>query len=148
MIHNEMELRFLSLSQNESFARAVAAAFAAQQNPTIEELSDLRTAVSEAVTNAIIHGYENREDGVVTLRCSIEEERFTVVVSDEGTGIADIELARKPFYTSKPELERSGMGFAVMEAFMEEVRVVSSPGKGTSVTMVKRFSRHGGRAEQ
>ena len=123
-MHNEMEVRFMSLSGNEGFARAAAAAFAAQMDPGIEELSDIRTAVSEAVTNAIIHGYDQ-----------------TVIVSDSGCGIGDIELARKPFFTSKPELERSGMGFSVMEAFMDSVDVVSEVGKGTVVTMRKRI-RH------
>ena len=135
--HNEMHLTFLSLSRNESFARSVAAAFVAQLNPTIEELSDIRTAVSEAVANAIIHGYENAR-GSVTMDCAVDGDDFTVTVTDQGVGISDIELARQPFYTTRPELERSGMGFTVMEAFMEEVRVVSAPGKGTSVTMKKR----------
>ena len=135
--HNEMHLTFLSLSQNEGFARSVAAAFAAQLNPTIEELSDIRTAVSEAVTNAIIHGYENAR-GQISMDCSVEGDFFTVTVADRGIGIPDVDLARQPFYTTRPELERSGMGFTVMEAFMEEVSVVSSPGKGTSVTMRKR----------
>jgi len=136
-----MELHFLSQSQNESFARAVAAAFAVQLNPTIEELSDIRTSVSEAVTNAIIHGYENRRDGIVILACDIEENAFVATVSDEGCGIADVELAMRPFYTTKPELERSGMGFAVMEAFCEEVRVDSAPGRGTTVVLKKEISR-------
>ena len=135
--HNEMHLEFVSLSQNESFARSVAAAFASQLNPTIEELSDIRTAVSEAVTNAIIHGYEHA-GGSIRMDCAVDKDAFTVTVSDQGVGIPDIELARQPFYTTRPELERSGMGFTVMEAFMEEVSVVSAPGKGTAVTMKKR----------
>lgn len=140
-MHNEMEIRFLSLSGNEGFARAAAAAFAAQMDPGIEELSDIRTAVSEAVTNAIIHGYDQNRDQVVTMQMEIEDDDLTVIVRDDGCGIDDIELARKPFYTSKPELERSGMGFSVMEAFMDTVRVDSAPGKGTTVTMQKRI-RH------
>lgn len=136
-MHNEMELRFLSLSGNEGFARAAAAAFASQMNPSIEELSDIRTAVSEAVTNAIIHGYEQRKDCTVLMRITIDGQNLTVEVHDDGCGIDDIELARKPFYTSKPELERSGMGFAVMEAFMDTVAVTSAPGSGTTVTMRK-----------
>jgi len=140
MTENEMRLQFKSLSQNESFARACAAAFATQMNPTIEELSDIRTAISEAVTNAIIHGYEDRE-GMVELICTIEGETFTAVVRDAGVGIGDIEQARQPFYTTKPELERSGMGFTVMEAFMEEVSIESSVGGGTTVTMKKRIGR-------
>lgn len=140
-MHNEMEIRFLSLSGNEGFARAAVAAFAAQMDPGIEELSDIRTAVSEAVTNAIIHGYDQNRDQVVTMQMEIEDDDLTVIVRDDGCGIDDIELARKPFYTSKPELERSGMGFSVMEAFMDAVRVDSAPGKGTTVTMQKRI-RH------
>ncbi|MEG1525599.1 MAG: anti-sigma F factor [Clostridia bacterium] len=136
--HNEMHMDFLSLSQNESFARSVAAAFAAQLNPTIEELSDIRTAISEAVTNSIIHGYENIT-GSIHMDCIVDGNTFTAVVSDDGVGIPDIELARQPFYTTRPELERSGMGFTVMEAFMEEVEIESTTGKGTTITMRKRI---------
>ncbi len=140
-MHNEMEVRFLSLSGNEALARAIAVSFAAQMNPGIEELSDIRTAVSEAVTNAIIHGYDQNTDRVVTLQMETEKDVLTVIVRDEGCGIGDIDLARKPFYTSKPELERSGMGFSVMEAFMDSVDVRSELGHGTTVTMRKRI-RH------
>ena len=139
---NSMHLEFPSLSQNEAFARSVAAAFASQVDPTIEELTDIRTAVSEAVTNAIIHGYENTR-GTIHMDCAIEGDCFYVSVRDEGVGIADIELARQPFYTTRPELERSGMGFTVMEAFMEDVEVVSKPGKGTRVSMMKRIASRG-----
>ena len=140
-MHNELEIRFLSLSGNEALARAVAVSFAAQMNPGIEDLSDIRTAVSEAVTNAIIHGYDQNSDRVVTMQMEIEGEILTVIVRDDGCGIGDIDLARKPFYTSKPELERSGMGFSVMEAFMDSVDVHSAPERGTTVTMRKRI-RH------
>ena len=140
MADNEMHLDFLSLSQNESFARSCAAAFCTQLNPTIEELSDIRTAISEAVTNAIIHGYENGE-GVGHRSCYLEGNLFTAIVRDEGVGIGDVEQARQPFFTTRPELERSGMGFTVMEAFMEELFIESSPGEGTSVTMKKRIAR-------
>lgn len=143
MADNEMRLDFLSLSENESFARSCAAAFCTQLNPTIEELSDVRTAISEAVTNAIIHGYENRS-GMVHLRCTLEGDLFTSTVRDDGVGIRDIEQARQPFFTTRPELERSGMGFTVMEAFMEEVVIESVPGQGTSVTMKKRIARRDG----
>ena len=136
---NQIELTFSALTQNETFARAVIASFAAQMNPSIEQLSDLRTAVSEAVTNAIIHGYERDGTNYVKMRCTIDGDLLTVSVRDDGCGIADVALARKPFYTSKPELERSGMGFAVMEAFMDRVTVESAPGKGTTVTMEKRI---------
>ena len=138
-MQNNIELYFSALTQNETFARAVIAAFAAQMNPSIEELSDLRTAVSEAVTNAIIHGYERDGSRCVKMRCTIDGDLLTVAVRDDGCGIPDVELARKPFYTSKPELERSGMGFAVMEAFMDRVSVESALGKGTTVTMEKRI---------
>lgn len=137
-MENRMIMEFLSLSQNEGLARSCAAAFAAQLNPTIEELSDIRTAVSEAVTNAIIHGYEQR-DGTIRMECILAGNEFRVIVSDSGIGIPDVALARQPFYTTRPELERSGMGFTVMEAFMHEVTVESAPGKGTVVTMAKRI---------
>lgn len=139
MQHNEMRLTFLSLSNNESFARSVAAAFVSQLNPTVEELSDIRTAVSEAVTNAIIHGYEDAS-GSVEMHCTLDDACFTVTVHDDGVGIRDIALARQPFYTTRPELERSGMGFTVMEAFMDEVEIVSAPGEGTTVTMRRRIA--------
>ncbi len=141
-MENHMKLSFESLSQNESFARTVAAAFLTQLNPTIEELTDVRTAVSEAVTNAIIHGYASKS-GVVEMECGVSGAEFSVVISDTGKGIADIELARQPFYTSVPELERSGMGFAVMEAFMDSVDVASQPGEGTRVTMKKIIRKDG-----
>lgn len=134
---NWMELSFPSLSVNESFARSAVAAFAASLNPTLDELSDLRTAVSEAVTNAILHGYDNRPEGRVFLRCEKQDRTITVTVRDTGCGIEDIELARRPFYTSKPELERSGMGFSVMEAFTDRVSVLSLPREGTTITMEK-----------
>lgn len=136
---NNLNASFSAISQNESLARTIAAAFAAQLNPTIEELTDIRTAVSEAVTNAIIHGYSNR-GGTVTMNCCVEGSVFSVDVIDTGRGIDDIELAMQPFYTSAPELERSGMGFSVMQAFMDEVKVRSMPGYGTTVSMKKRVS--------
>ena len=138
---NWMELTFPSLSVNEGFARAAAAAFAALLNPTIDELSDLRTAVSVAVTNAIIHAYGNDRTAMIALRCEMAGRKLRITVKDTGCGIADIELARRPFYTSKPELERSGMGFAVMEAFMDSVEIESAPGEGTAVIMEKELGR-------
>jgi len=135
-----MKLQFWSKSQNESFARVVVAAFASQLDPTIEELADIKTAVSEAVTNAIIHGYSDGL-GMVFIECNIDDDQIEIFVKDEGKGIEDIELARQPLYTSKPELERSGMGFTVMETFMDEVDVESKKGEGTVVRMVKRFKR-------
>ena len=136
MFQNEMHLSFTGLSQNESFARMAVAAFATQLNPTIEELTDIRTAVSEAVTNAIVHGYESRY-GTVYMDCYIKDRMFEVIVRDEGKGIEDVALAMQPFYTSMPNLERSGMGFSVMQAFMDSLHVSSSPGKGTTVSMKK-----------
>lgn len=133
---NEMKLEFLSKSQNESFARSVVAAFAAQLDPTIEELAEIKTAVSEAVTNAIIHGY-SREIGIVVIVSRIIGNRVEIEVKDFGVGISDIELARQPLYTSKPELERSGMGFTVMETFMDKVEVESKTGEGTTIYMTK-----------
>ena len=140
---NEMETRFLSVPENESFARVVIAAFAVQLSPTVSEIADLKTAVSEAVTNAIVHGYEGTR-GTVTMRCSVDERGvMTVEVSDEGKGIPDVEQAMEPFFTTRPEQERSGMGFAVMQTFMDDLEVESTPGKGTKVRMKKRI-RAGG----
>lgn len=133
---NAMNVSFYAISQNEALARTLAAAFASQLNPTIEELTDIRTAVSEAVTNAIIHGYGGR-GGLVAMNCMIDGESLAIDVIDTGKGIEDVELAMQPFYTSAPELERSGMGFSVMQAFMDDVRVHSAPGYGTTVTMKK-----------
>lgn len=135
---NEMKLEFLSKSSNEAFARVVAAAFASQLDPTIEELADIRTAVSEAVTNAIIHGYENKA-GIIKMVCRLYERSIEIEITDEGKGIEDIELAMQPLYTSKPDMERSGMGFTVMESFMDKVSVRSKPGEGTTVTLYKTF---------
>jgi len=136
---NEMKLEFLSKSNNESFARVVAAAFVSQLDPTLDEIADIKTAVSEAVTNAIIHGYEN-SIGYVKMHCKLYEDSVEISISDEGKGIEDIELARQPLYTSKPELERSGMGFTVMESFMDKVEVISQKDKGTCVKMYKTFN--------
>lgn len=138
MMENSMKLEIPSKSQNEAFARVVVAAFASQLDPTIEELADIKTAVSEAVTNAIIHGYENKP-GIVIIECKIEGSKIEINISDRGNGISDISKAMEPFYTSRPELERSGMGFTVMETFMDELDVNSEVGKGTRVRMVKDF---------
>lgn len=139
---NEMCVEFDSRSINEGFARVAVAAFVAELNPTLDELSDIKTAVSEAVTNSIIHGYEE-ELGKVNMSCAIIGEEVEITVSDSGKGIVDVEQAKTPFFTTKPELERSGMGFAFMEAFMDDVRVESEPGKGTTVTMKKLIGRKG-----
>ena len=137
---NEMELRFDSLSANEGFARVAVAAFLTQLNPTVEEVADVKTAVSEAVTNAIIHGYEN-EVHKITVRCRIKEQTFFVEIQDTGKGIEDVQQAMEPLFTTKPELERSGMGFSFMEAFMDEISVVSAPGEGTLVSMQKTIGK-------
>mgnify|MGYP000856259863 CR=1 FL=1 len=135
---NRMKLEFLNRSENESFARVAVAAFAAPLDPTVEELTEIKTAVSEAVSNAIIHAYEEGEDGMVTVECLIDGDRRVIItVSDSGIGIDDIERAREPLYTSRPGEERSGMGFTVMESFMDRLEVESAPGEGTKVTMIK-----------
>ena len=135
---NEMSLTFDAVSLNESFARVVVAAFVTPLNPTVEELADVKTAVSEAVTNAIIHGYDSR-GGKIRMYCMVTGNLLSVRVEDDGVGIADIEQAMMPLYTSRPELERSGMGFAFMEAFMDRLEVISEPGCGTAVLMEKRL---------
>jgi stage II sporulation protein AB (anti-sigma F factor) len=135
---NEVALVFPSKSSNESFARLVASALVSQLDPTIEELADVRTAVSEAVTNAIIHGYEN-EEGNIKMNLKLYSDSIEIIIEDQGQGIMDIDLARQPLYTSKPEMERSGMGFTVMETFMDRVDVVSKIGEGTKIIMFKTF---------
>jgi stage II sporulation protein AB (anti-sigma F factor) len=136
---NEMTLTFSARSENEAFARIAVAAFVSQLDPTMEELNDLKTVVSEAVTNAIIHGYDNDPSGKVTIDASISGDVVTLVIRDSGNGIEDLELARQPLFTSKPELERSGMGFTIMENFMDGFNVSSEPGRGTSIAMTKRI---------
>ncbi len=138
MEKNYMKLEFLSKSANESFARVVVAAFASQLDPTLEELSDIKTAISEAVTNSIIHGYEYG-DGIITLESSIYDNEIVIRVKDKGKGIEDIKQAMEPFFTSKPNLDRSGMGFTVMETFMDDLKVESSSEEGTIITMKKKI---------
>jgi stage II sporulation protein AB (anti-sigma F factor) len=135
---NEMKLEFTSKTSNEAFARITVAAFAAQLDPTIDELSDIKTAVSEAVTNSIIHGYDD-EDGIVKIEAKIFANNIEIVISDRGKGIENVEMAMRPLYTSKPDLERSGMGFTIMESFMDEVKVESAIGFGTKVIMKKKI---------
>ena len=134
-----MSMKIDSLSENEEFARVVVAVFAARLNPTLEEMDDIKTAVSEAVTNAVIHGYRNGP-GIITMEAAVEENLLSVTVSDDGIGIANVEQAMEPMFTTLPE-ERSGMGFSFMEAFMDRIEVVSAPGKGKSVTMRKKIGR-------
>lgn len=136
--HNEMEITFLSAAENESFARVVIAAFAVQLSPTVSEIADIKTAVSEAVTNAIVHGYEGTQ-GMVRMRAVIDDRLLTIEVSDKGRGIRNIPQAMEPFFTTHPEQERSGMGFAVMQTFMDDLHVESIPGEGTTVRMYKRI---------
>lgn len=135
-----MNLEFLSKSSNESFARITVAAFAAQLDPNIEEISDIKTAVSEIVTNSIIHAYDT-SDEIIKIHSYIKENTITIEISDTGKGIEDIEMARKPLYTSKAELERSGMGFTIVENFMDELKVESIVGLGTKITMKKVISK-------
>ena len=143
---NEMKLCFQARSENESFARVAVAGFLTYLNPTLEEIEDIKTAVSEAVTNAIIHGYEEKETAIVYVSGMIYHDEkgylLQVVVEDTGRGIADIEKAMEPMFTTKPEMERSGMGFAFMEAFMDDVQVESELTKGTTVTLTKRLGKY------
>ena len=138
--NNFMILEFPSKSSNEAFARSAVACFAAQMDPTLEELGDIRTAVSEAVTNCIVHAYPN-ELGIITLRCRILKDNILdIVVKDKGIGIADIEQAKRPMYTTGGS-DRSGMGFTIMESFMTSLEITSRPGKGTSVHMRRKLQR-------
>lgn len=154
-LKNEMALEFDAISSNESFARIAVAAFVAPLNPTVEEMADIKTAVSEAVTNAIIHGYENvygygkrgdtrpvllkMKEGKVYIRCRIERDTLHIEIEDRGIGIENVERAMEPLFTTKPELERSGMGFAFMEAFMDDLEVESTPMQGTLIKMQKKL---------
>ena len=133
---NEMKLEFISKSTNEAFARIAVAAFVSQLDPTIEELADIKTAVSEAVTNCIIHGYEDKQ-GIVKIKAKLKQNQIIIEISDQGKGIENINMAKEPLYTTKPNLERSGMGFTIMESFMDSMEVESIVGLGTKVTMTK-----------
>lgn len=142
--YNEASILFDARSMNEAFARMVVMGFMMDMNPTMDELEDVKTAISEAVTNAIIHGYDQEKNQVkendfpkVKMICRREGQKLTIIVEDEGVGIKNIEEARQPFFTTKPDMERSGMGFVFMETFMDEVRVSSKIGDGTQITMVK-----------
>lgn len=133
---NEMKVEFKSVAMNEGFARMVVAAFIASTNPTLEEVSDVKTAVSEAVTNSIIHGYEGK-DGKITLLSTVDGRSVYIEIRDQGCGIPDVKKAMEPMYTTKPKEDRSGMGFSFMEAFMDKLEVESTPGVGTVVKMWK-----------
>lgn len=140
---NEMKLEFVSRSANESFARVAVAAFLSQLNPTLEEVADVKTALSEAVTNCIVHGYGDRKDGkdLIVVECKVSGRELYVSVIDQGCGIENVEQAMEPLFTTKPESERCGMGFAFMEAFMDEISVTSKVGEGTRVDMKKIIGR-------
>ncbi|KUO95878.1 anti-sigma F factor [Ferroacidibacillus organovorans] len=133
---NEMSIQFSAISENESFARVAVAAFISQLNPTMEELTEVKTVVSEAVTNAIIHGYAENS-GDVYLRCKIMGYTMELTIEDHGKGMEDIDEARQPLFTTRPDLERSGMGFTIMESFMDEMTIESAPNRGTLVHMKK-----------
>ena len=139
-LDNQIKIEFISKSTNEAFARISVAAFVSQLDPTIEEISDIKTAVSEAVTNAIVHGYEDKL-GIVTVICKIHENEIYIEVSDNGKGIENIEMAKQPLYTTRPNLERSGMGFTIMESFMDELNVQSIVGLGTKIIMMKKIRK-------
>ena len=132
MSDNEMKLEMKSKSNNEAFARIVVAAFASQLDPTLEELADIKTAVSEAVTNCIIHGYDGKE-GIIHINCKLVDKSIEIEIIDYGKGIENIEMAKQPLYTSKPDLDRSGMGFTIMESFMDDVKIESIVGVGTKI---------------
>lgn len=137
-ITNEMSLTFDARTCNEGFARVAVAAFVTQLNPTLEEVADIKTAVSEAITNSIIHGYEY-EVKKIRIDCAVEKQDFYVTITDYGCGIENIEKAMEPMFTTKPEKDRAGMGFAFMEAFMDELHVISAPGEGCIVRMKKKI---------
>lgn len=136
---NEMTLSFIAISENEGLARMVMTSFIASLDPTIDELAEFKTIVSEAVTNAIIHGYEEDGEGIITIRAKRNGQSITMTITDEGRGIQNVEQAMEPLYTSKPERERSGMGFTIMESFSDHLSVWSEPQKGTAITFTKEF---------
>ena len=139
-VENEMKLEFLNKGANEAFARITVAAFASQLDPTIEELADIKTAVSEAVTNCIIHAYENRQ-GIIKINEQLKGDEIIIQISDNGKGIENVDVAKEPLYTTKPNLERSGMGFTIMESFMDTMKVESIVGLGTKVTLTKTIKK-------
>lgn len=137
---NFMNLEFAAISQNEAFARIAVASFVSQLAITMDEMEEIKTVVSEAVTNAIIHGYEGNSEGIVRICVAMTEDMIDLIIEDHGKGIEDVEQAMQPLFTTKPELERSGMGFTIMENFMDSIEVVTSPGKGTKIRLTKRLS--------
>ncbi|KAA0550343.1 anti-sigma F factor [Bacillus sp. BGMRC 2118] len=141
-MRNEMHIQFSALSQNESFARVTVAAFITQLDPTMDELTEIKTVVSEAVTNAIIHGYENDPKGIVYISVVLDENTVQITIRDEGIGILDVEEARQPLFTTKPELERSGMGFTIMENFMDDFDIDSHETRGTTIRLTKHLTNN------
>lgn len=139
-IDNEMNLEFISKGANEAFARITVAAFASQLDPSIEELADIKTAVSEAVTNCIIHAYEHKQ-GIIKINAKLQKDEIIIQISDNGKGIENVDVAKEPLYTTKPNLERSGMGFTIMESFMDSMQVESIVGLGTKVTLIKKIKK-------
>ena len=139
-IENKMKLEILSKSNNEAFARMTVAAFASQLDPSIEELADIKTAVSEAVTNCIIHAYEHKQ-GIIKINAKLQKDEIIIQISDNGKGIENVDVAKEPLYTTKPNLERSGMGFTIMESFMDEVDIESVVGLGTKILMKKHIKK-------
>ncbi|WP_244833306.1 anti-sigma F factor [Clostridium sp. BJN0001] len=140
MFDNKISIEFISKSENEAFARVAISAFIAQIDPLVDEITDVKTAVSEAVTNSIIHGYEGKEDGIIRIDAELYNNIVTISVLDKGKGIKDIKKAMQPLYTSRPDLERSGMGFTVMQSFMDDVKVESEEGNFTKVIIKKKFT--------
>jgi stage II sporulation protein AB (anti-sigma F factor) len=140
-VKNKMKISFLSISENEAFARSVVACFVLNLNPSISQLSDIKTAVSEAVTNAIVHGYEKKL-GEIQIECELEDNKIHINIIDFGVGIKNIEDALEPFYTTKESEERSGMGFTIMKSFMDDVKVFSEIGKGTKISMTKTINKN------
>lgn len=137
-----MYIEFSSVSENESFARVTVGAFIAQLDPTMDELTEIKTVVSEAVTNSIIHGYNNEPNHLISIKCTIQDGEIELTIKDTGIGIKNVDQAREPLYTSKPDLERSGMGFTIIENFMDKVEIISSPGSGTIIHMKKQLAKN------
>lgn len=142
-MRNDMTLQFPAKSVNESFARLVIMGFLSPLDPSAQELTEIKTVVSEAVTNAIIHGYENNEEGIIDLKATLIGRQLTVMIKDNGTGIENIELAKQPLYTTKQSEERSGLGFMIMESFTDKFAVISAPGVGTTITFERELISDG-----
>lgn len=139
-MQNYFEMKIKAISENESFARSTVAGFALSLNPTIEQLSDIKTAVSEAITNSIVHGYQFNQDGEIIIKASINDKTMEIIIIDDGIGIEDVEQALTPFFTTKPDDERSGMGFTLMQSFMDELKVDSQLNRGTTIYMSKKIN--------